>query len=407
MTADGGTTWKNVTPPDLQPWAKVSIMDASHFDRLTAYAAINTLRLDDMRPHIYRTRDGGKTWTHITSGIPGGGIVSVVREDPKRKGLLFAGTEQAVYVSFDDGDHWQSLRNNMPATSIRDLVIKDDDLVVGTHGRGFWILDDITPLRQTSDAALAAPAHVFKPQDAWRFRWNKWTDTPLPPDEPAGQNPPDGAIINYHLKTAARGPVTLEILTTAGQLIRKYSSDDPPEPPVEGRNIPDYWIRPAQTLSADAGLHRFVWDLHYPPPAGASFSYPISAIYMNTPQEPTGTWVMPGTYTVRLTVDGTSLGQLLRVRIDPRVKTPVAGLQQQYTLSMQMYSGAQKAADTMQALRALRAQLQAAKAKAGSGALADTITGVEQKLTAIEGAAAGRVCCMAADMLTIFGIARR
>ena len=295
----------------------------------------------------------------------------------------------------------------MPATSIRDLVIKDDDLVVGTHGRGFWILDDITPLRQTSDAALAAPAHVFKPQDAWRFRWNKWTDTPLPPDEPAGQNPPDGAIINYHLKTAARGPVTLEILTTAGQLIRKYSSDDPPEPPVEGRNIPDYWIRPAQTLSADAGLHRFVWDLHYPPPAGASFSYPISAIYMNTPQEPTGTWVMPGTYTVRLTVDGTSLGQLLRVRIDPRVKTPVAGLQQQYTLSMQMYSGAQKAADTMQALRALRAQLQAAKAKAGSGALADTITGVEQKLTAIEGAAAGRVCCMAADMLTIFGIARR
>ncbi len=162
FTVDGGTNWTDVTPPDLKPWAKVSTIDAGHFDLLTAYAAINTLRLDDMSPHIYRTHDGGKTWTHITNGIPDGAPVNVVREDPKRKGLLFAGTEREVYVSFDDGDHWQSLRLNMPATSIRDLIVKDDDLAVATHGRGFWILDDITPLRQI-DAKVTVSRRVPVP----------------------------------------------------------------------------------------------------------------------------------------------------------------------------------------------------------------------------------------------------
>ena len=201
VSHDGGRTWTNVTPPGLVPWAKVSIMDAGHSDTLTAYAAINTLRLDDLKPHIYRTHDGGKTWTHITSGIPDGGIVNVVREDPQRRGLLFAGTEQTVYVSFDDGDHWQPLRLNLPPTSIRDLIIKDDDIAVGTHGRSFWILDDITPLRQLADSVARADAFLFRPQTAIGFRWNKNTDTPLPPDEPAGQNPPDGALIDYVLKT--------------------------------------------------------------------------------------------------------------------------------------------------------------------------------------------------------------
>jgi photosystem II stability/assembly factor-like uncharacterized protein len=235
LTTDGGATWTDVTPPDLRdrPWAKVSLMDASHFDAQTAYAAINTFRLDDLRPHIYRTRDGGKTWTEIVAGIPDGGTVNVVREDPVRRGLLFAGTELAVYVSFDDGDSWQSLRGNMPATSIRDLVVKDDDLVVGTHGRSFWILDDITPLRRIAPAALQDAAFLFPPQQAWRFRWNKNTDTPLPPDEPAGQNPPDGAIVHYFLKGAAAGPVTLEIVDGAGTVVRRYRSDDTPEPPVE------------------------------------------------------------------------------------------------------------------------------------------------------------------------------
>ena len=319
VTADGGKTWQNVTPPSLTPWAKVSIVDASHADPLTAYAAIDTMRLDDTRPHLYRTRDGGRSWTAITTGIPDGGTTRVIREDPKRKGLLFAGTEQAVYVSFDDGDNWQSLRGNMPATSIRDLVVKGDDVVVATHGRGFWILDDITPLRQMTAAVLNEDAHLFAPQEATRWRWNTWTDTPLPPDEPAGQNPPDGAIIHYHLKNAAAGPVTIDIIAPSGAVVRTYSSADAPEPPVDGRNIPDYWIRPPQRVSTAAGLHRFVWDLHYPAPAASSFEYPISAIYRNTWREPRGPWVVPGLYRVRLTVNGARVEQPLVVKMDPRV----------------------------------------------------------------------------------------
>jgi photosystem II stability/assembly factor-like uncharacterized protein len=339
VTRDGGRTWHDVTPPDLRdrPWSKVSLMDASHFDAGTAYAAINTFRLDDLRPHIYRTRDFGRTWTRIVRGIPDGGIVNVVREDPQRRGLLFAGTEREVYVSFDDGDTWQSLRVNMPATSIRDLVIKDDDLVVGTHGRSFWILDDITPLRQLTAQVAGAAVHLFAPQRATRFRWNKNTDTPLPQEEPAGQNPPDGALIHYYLREPARGPIVLEILDGSGAIVRRYASDDPLEPPVPGRNVPDYWIRPPRRLDAGAGLHRFVWDLHYPPPAVERFTYPIAAIYRNTPRVPTGPWVLPGRYTVRLTVDGQRLEQPLDVRMDPRVTTPRADLEDQFRLSMSLY----------------------------------------------------------------------
>ena len=386
-TTDGGRTWKDVTPAGLKPWAKVSIMDASHVDELTAYAAIDTMRLDDLRPHIYRTHDGGKTWTHITNGIPDGGIVRVVREDPKRKGLLFAGTEQAVYVSFDDGDHWRSLRLNMPATSVRDLVVKDDDLVVGTHGRGFWILDDITPLRQISEHVLAADAHLFRPQNAWRLRWNQNSDTPLPPDEPAGQNPPEGAIINYYLKNPATEPITLEILNGAGKLVRRYASDDVPEAPIEGRNIPDYWIRPPQMLSAAAGLHRFTWDVRLAPPAVTEFEYPISAIFMNTPPDPRGPFVVPGVYTVKLTVAGRSMQQPLTVKLDPRVKTPLAGLQQQFALSMQMYDGIAVSAQTLLQVTELRTQLWTAKAPAGP--IADAIAALDRKLALLAGGAAG------------------
>ncbi|MGE0042737.1 MAG: WD40/YVTN/BNR-like repeat-containing protein, partial [Vicinamibacterales bacterium] len=332
-TTDGGRAWQNVTPPGLAPWAKVSIMDASHTDVNTAYAAVNTIRLDDMRPHIYRTRDAGRSWTPITDGLPDFGPINVVREDPVRKGLLFAGSETAVYVSFDDGDHWQSLRQNMPATSVRDLVIKGDDLVVGTHGRAFWILDDITPLRQLTPAALAGRAHLFEPQQAWRFRWNKNTDTPLPPGEPAGENPPDGAVLHYWLRDDASGPVTLEILDGAGAVVRRYASDDPVTPPVEGRNTPDYWLRPFQPLPASAGMHRFVWDVRHEPPAVAGFTYPIAAIYRNTPQAPAGSWVLPGPYTVRLTVDGEVLTAPLTVRMDPRVTTSAADLARQHATS--------------------------------------------------------------------------
>ncbi len=352
LTRDGGRTWSNVTPPDLKPWMKVSLMDASHFDVDTAYAAINTFRLDDLRPHIYRTRDGGKTWTHITHGIPDGGIINVVREDPQRRGLLFAGSEQAVYVSFDDGARWQSLRVNMPATSIRDLVIKGDDLVAGTHGRGFWILDDITPLRQLPEVTLSAGPHLFAPQEALRVRWNMNTDTPLPPEEPAGQNPPDGAILHYWLPAETTGPVTLELLDGTGAVVRRYSSDDPPEPLVEGRNMPDYWIRPHQPLARTRGLHRFVWDLRHEPPAVTSFSYPIAAVRGNTPRTPLGSWVMPGRYTVRLTADGQVRTATFQVRMDPRVRTPEAGIRLMYELSRALDAGIRRVSTALAAARA-------------------------------------------------------
>jgi photosystem II stability/assembly factor-like uncharacterized protein len=343
VTTDGGKTWNDVTPSALVPWAKVSILEASHFDASTAYAAINTFRLDDLRPHIYRTRDGGKTWTPITRGIPDGGIVNVVREDPKTKGLLFAGTENEVFVSFDDGEQWQSLRLNMPATSIRDLVLHEDDVIVATHGRGFWILDDIEPLRQSGGQALL-PVHLYKPQRSWRFRWNKNTDTPIPADEPAGQNPPDGAILDYYLAAPA-SEVTLEILSSDGTLIRRFSSRDEAPPVKDTGNVPWYWIRPPRVLSTTAGTHRFVWDLHYPPFPPKTPSFPIAAIPRDTPPDASSPWVLPGTYTVRLTAGGKSQSQPFLVQMDPRVKATRADLEQQFVLSMKVYEALKQSTD--------------------------------------------------------------
>jgi photosystem II stability/assembly factor-like uncharacterized protein len=386
-TRDGGTTWKDVTPPALTAWSKVSLMDAGRFDAATAYAAVNRIRLDDQRPHVYRTHDGGKTWEEIVRGLPDNAPVNVVREDPERKGLLFAGTERAVFVSFNDGDDWQPLRLNMPATSIRDLVIHGDDVVVGTHGRSFWILDDITPLRQLDAKVAAAEAHLFRPQVAYRVRGNLNHDTPLPPDEPAGQNPPDGAVIDYHLKAATTGPAALEIMDDKGHLVRRFSSEDRPEAVAEkDLDIPIYWIRPPRVLSAAAGSHRFVWDLHYPPPEGGRRSYPMTAIYRDTPSVPTGPWVMPGQYVVRLTVGGKTFEQPLTVKMDPRVKAPAEVLARQFELSLQCYEDARQARETLGRVRRLRSQIQERKGKAGEGALADALAEVDRKASALEGA---------------------
>ena len=346
VTRDGGKTWKNVTPPAITAWSKVSLMDASHTDKNTAYAAVNRIRCDDQRPHIYKTTDGGKTWTEIVNGLSNDPI-NVVKEDPLRKGLLFAGSERAVYVSFDDGANWESLRLNMPATSIRDLVIKDDDLVIGTHGRSFWILDDITPLRQLSRQMPDQPAVLFKPQTTYRVRWCMYPDTPVPQEEPAGQNPPDGAIINYYLNNNVAN-VQLEILDNKGKVIRKYSSDDTLYK-IPANTVPPYWIRPQQLLSTSAGAHRFTWDMHYQP-LNLPATYPISATYMNTAPDPTSPWVLPGTYKAWLTVNGKLYQQSFTVKMDPRVKTSSKDLTLQHDLSVTCYNYMKKCMEDLKLL---------------------------------------------------------
>jgi photosystem II stability/assembly factor-like uncharacterized protein len=385
-TTDGGKNWTDVTPKQLKPWQKVSILDASHFDKSTAYAAINTLRLDDLRPHIYRTRDGGKNWTEVTNGIPENENTDVVREDPERKGLLFAGTERAVYVSFDDGEHWQSLRLNMGATSIRDLIVKGDDLCVGTHGRGFWILDNITPLRQLQDSLAKAPALLFKPQTAVRVRWNTNSDTPLPPDVAAGENPPDGAMIDYYIGVSISGPVMLEIKDASGATVRRYSSTDPLPSQDPMLNIPPYWVRPPQKLASEPGVHRFLWDLHYAPVPGVAPQYPIAAVYRNTAPAPTSPWAMPGAYTVVLTAGGKKYEQPLKLVMDPRVKTSTADLAEQFKLSKQMYDEWMTLNAISEEVRKLRGQITELRAKVSDATLKTHIDVLAEKLQTLAGA---------------------
>jgi len=392
VTHDGGKTWDNVTPPALTPWSKVSLMDASHFDTGAAYAAVNRFRLDDLKPHIYRTRDGGKTWTEIVKGLPERAVVNAVREDPKRQGLLFAGTEIGVFISFDDGEDWQPLQLNLPVTSVRDLVIHDDDLIVATHGRSFWILDDITPLRQISENTSGSSAFLFAPETAIRWRWNRNTDTPLPPEEPVGQNPPDGAIIDYRVPGDG-GTVTLEIFDSKNQLIRRYSSEDKPdvtEAELEKElHVPTYWVRLPKILSAALGTHRFVWDLHYPPPKALHHDYPISAIYRDTPRVPLGPWALPGQYTVKLTVAGKVFSQPLIVVMDPRIKTSTADLEQQLTLSLQISEMMRDDYDALTQLRRLRDQMKRLDAKQ-AGSLKDALADFAKQLLALQGATGPR-----------------
>ena len=355
LTNDGGKTWKNITPPEITSWNKVSLIDAGHFDDQTAYAAINKIRVDDMNPYIYKTHDGGKTWEKIVNGLPAE-PVNAVREDPLCKGLLFAGTETAVYVSFNDGGRWQPLRLNMPATSIRDLVIKDNDLVIATHGRSFWILDDITSLRHLAKAKSNRQTVLFETGFAYRVRWNMNTDTPLPQEEPAGQNPPDGAIIDYYLKNDATSVISLEVYDAAGKLVRTYKSNDQPYP-IPPVNIPLYWIRPQEILSAAQGAHRFTWDMHTQP-LNMPPAYAIAAIFGQTAPNPTSPWVMPGAYTVKLTVDGKSYAQPLVIKMDPRVKTSVVELKKQYDLSDKCYQELKQLIEESDKLISLQTQVE-------------------------------------------------
>ena len=323
ITRDEGTHWENVTPPGLTPWSKVGIIDASHFDAQTAYVAVDRHRLDDNRPYIYKTHDGGKHWTSIVSGIPSDESVNVVREDPKRRGLLYAGTERHVYVSFDDGAQWQSLQLNLPVASMRDIVFNGDDIILGTHGRGIWILDNASPLRQISSGVAQSAAYLFKPAVAYRTQPGTDEGTPLPPEEAQLPNPPNGAMIDYYVGSAST-PVVISISDASGHLVRQWSSADKPvtvDP--KSLDIPMYWMHPQLPPPAERGAHRWLWDLHY----GAA---------ARRGRRGGGPLAPPGTYTVHLQVNGKTYAQTLTLRRDPTYPATNADLQAQFTLAQEI-----------------------------------------------------------------------
>jgi photosystem II stability/assembly factor-like uncharacterized protein len=364
VTQNEGATWSNVTPSELGPWSKVTQIEASHFDANTAFASVSRFRLDDTKPYVYRTRDGGKSWQLITAGLDQDAPVNAVREDPVRRGLLFAATEKAVRVSFDDGDHWQSLQLNLPHTSMRDLVIHNQDLIVATHGRSFWVLDDIGPLRAAT--GTATQAMLLKPSPAVRARRSTGTDTPIPPDEPAGRNPPDGAVIDYYLAQTAKGAVAIEVLDANGAVVRRALSTDPVGFSAEEREkelIPAYWFRQPRALATTAGMHRFIWDLHWTAPRVAKRSFPISAVAGDTPQEPLGPPAVPGIYRVQLKVAGHTWEQPLTVMPDPRVDIGQQDYSTQFSLAQGLAASLNASSEKAQQIKSLRAQVKALGAR--------------------------------------------
>jgi photosystem II stability/assembly factor-like uncharacterized protein len=379
VTRNAGKTWTNVTPSGLTPWSKISLIEASNFDDATAYAAVDRHRLDDLKPYIYRTHDGGKTWLETSSGIPAGSYVRAVREDPERKGLLYAGTETGVFVSFDDGDHWQPLQLNLPNCPVHDLIVHGDDLVAGTHGRSIWILDDVTPLRQMNAQVASSSSWLFAPQTAFRARFGSSDQsTPLPPDEPAGQNPPSGAIINYFLKSAPSGPVELEIDDAQGQLVRRYSTTDKPRARTRRElRFADSWIAPEPRLSAAPGMTRFVWDLLYPAPEAP----PDFDAWAKS-----GMWAVPGQYTVKLVVHGKTLTQPLTLKMDPRIETSLADLQKQFETDRQIVAARNEVTRALRDGSSLEKQIQTVGASAESRPeIKQATEALERKLSALLG----------------------
>lgn len=339
ITKDGGRRWQNVTPPGLQPWSKISLIEDSPFDAGTAYVAVDRHRLDDFTPVIYKTVDYGAHWQRIDEGISAASYVHVVRADPVRKGLLYAGTETGVFVSFDDGEHWQSLQLNLPMVAVRDLAIQDNDLIAATHGRAFWILDDLTPLQQLNAEILHAPAHLYRPERAIRIRHSVNTDTPLPPEIPHGDNPPRGAIIDYNLNSHTGSEVALDILDASGALIRHFSSEDKPHTPAGQVYFMEEWLPRFEPLTTHLGHNRFVWDLHYPTPPTKFISYSMAAnAGRGTVIRPRGPLVLPGEYNLRLTIGGRSYTRPIIVEMDPRVHISVAALQKQLKLALQIWN---------------------------------------------------------------------
>ena len=389
VTRDGGRTWANVTPPNLPP-AGINVIDASHSNAGTAYVALLSR---DAHPHIYRSSNYGQSWQEISTGLPDGEIVRVVREDPVDPNLLYAGTVTSVWVSFDRGDRWQSLQLNLPATVVSDLTVHDSDVAISTYGRGFWILDDVSPLRQAR-AALAsnAPAFLFRPTPASRARWDNTQDTPLPPEMVVGENPPEGAILDYYLSAQTSGTVTLTINDASGGLIREYSSVRP-RPDTTMANVPEYWLAPPVVLPTTAGMHRVAWDLRYPDPPTLNYGYsgnPLDyreytlswhAIPGRTPRTTmVGPMVLPGAYTAKLTVDGRSYTQPVTVVQDPRVTIAATALAAGFRLQQRMVAGIAATYHGVTYIQRLRAALAARTTEAATNAAAAQIAIAVQAL---------------------------
>jgi photosystem II stability/assembly factor-like uncharacterized protein len=368
QTHDEGAHWNNVTPSALGAWSKIGIVEPSHFDKAMAYIAVDRHRIEDRKPYIYRTRDNGASWQLIVAGIRDGDFVNAVREDPKRKGLLYAATERGMYVSFDDGDHWQSLQANLPRTSVRDIDVHGDDLVIATHGRGFWIMDDMTALRQIDpDTAHArAPARLYAPATAIRTRIGAFTGTPMPKDEPLASNPPAGAIIDYVLEKPARKPVELAIYDGDNHLVRRYSSADkaPNIDPAKLAYAPE-WVPRATRLATTPGMHRFVWPLRYAKPDALA----------NSDADSEGVWALPGRYTLELSVDGKRMRQPLTVAPDPRVKLADDAYAQQFAFAREIQAAQLRVGEAQSEAKKLHESL--AKERADVSADADLVAAID------------------------------
>jgi photosystem II stability/assembly factor-like uncharacterized protein len=377
LTQDQGKTWSNVTPSQITAWSKVTHIEASHSAAGTAYAAVDRHRLDDLHAYIYRTRNFGKNWELVSNGIPEGYFLNCVREDPAREGLLYAGTEKGVFVSFDDGDHWQPLQMNLPTTSIRDLVIHGNDLVIGTHGRSFWILDDIAPLRQITAEMAQSTSWLFQPATAYRVRPGTDQGTPVPFDEPHADNPPDGAVLDYYVKETLSTPVQLEIFDSAGVLVRHYASDDVlPKTKAEDTQFPLYWVPEPEPISTKSGAHRFIWDLHYAFPADVHASF-------YGPKPPLA---LPGKYTVKLTVNGRSQSQPLVLKMDPRIKTSQADLEKMFRAESRVAKNLADLSTAMKQAQELEASLAARrKAISSNGEVAEALAALDRKTAELMG----------------------
>ncbi len=379
LTLDGGKTWQDVTPKGLSDWSKIAMIEASRFDPAVAYAAVDRHRLDDQTPYIYRTRDYGKTWQPITTGIAGESFVNAIREDIQTKGLLFAGTELGIYVSFDDGDHWQPLQLNLPVSSIRDINIHGDDLLVATHGRAFWILDNITPLRQISGQPQSASVRLYAPATAIRIDNDVFLGSPLPPEEPTAKNPPEGAVLDYYLKAPAK-QVTLEIYDPNARLVRRFVSGAkaPTYPPLP---IAPRWLPKPVVLQTSAGMHRFVWDLRW-----SSSGSPEEIEEDEAYGAPRGPRASPGIYQVKLVVDGGTLMQNLKVEMDPRSSATVAELDEQLRLGLEIFGELRRSRKALAEINAVKKRLDEIPQKVGSKQLAllKKIAEIQAAITKIE-----------------------